>query len=88
MARLARLVLSAEEETRLAGDLRGIAEKFADLASYADGLPDAPVAEAGPVREDVAEPASLALADDIVSQAPHVDAATRLVRVPRAAQDD
>lgn len=82
LAALARLDLSADEAAALARACEAIARDFSDLAAYARGLPEAPEADAGALREDEARPAPVEEVEAILRAAPKVDA-SRAIVVPR-----
>ncbi|HUR68175.1 MAG TPA: Asp-tRNA(Asn)/Glu-tRNA(Gln) amidotransferase GatCAB subunit C [Candidatus Thermoplasmatota archaeon] len=83
LAALARLRLTPEEVRELAAACDAITREFAALAEHARALPPAPEPEPGALREDAVAPAPPDEVDAILAAAPHVDAATRGVRVGR-----
>lgn len=83
LARLARLQLSDEEARTLAAACDVITRDFAQLATFAQALADADAPAPGPLREDEIQAASDEEVAGILAAAPHVDAATRAVLVPR-----
>ena len=83
LAALARLELAPDEVVALAGAIGSITADFSALARYASTLPEpAPIEPAAP-RADETAPASPDEIERILTAAPKVDRATRLVVVPR-----